>query len=199
VQIRSLALLVPALLVLTVLVVPTATAAPRASVPSSVTVKDPADDVHVFRRATGLSRAHRLSIDIRRVQVTPRAASVRFAVRLRAVPRRMPVDQMVFVALAPAPGSSATGPADIGFSPQKPGLSYAALDTGTGGAWESCDPLRVKVRRAARDVRLDVPSRCIPAGEVDVKVMTLTGYFRSDSARPWSRDRLRFPAPVVLR
>ncbi|MBS2938704.1 hypothetical protein KDN32_13255 [Nocardioides sp. J2M5] len=191
--------LVPLLLALVVLCVPAGTASARV-VPTPVTAKDPAGDVRIYQKATGLTRAQRVSVDLRRVTITPRSRSVRFTVRIKAVPRRMPVDQMVFLALAPASGSNPTGRGEVGFSPQKPRLSYAALDSdGTGTAWESCDPMRLKVRRGAGELRLDVPLRCLPVGEVRVKVTSLTGYFRSDAARPWSRDRLRFPAPVVLR
>ncbi|RYB91084.1 hypothetical protein EUA93_19345 [Nocardioides oleivorans] len=187
----------PVLLALVAMCLPCGGAAAREA---PAAVEDPRGDVRIYTSVTGLTRAQRTSIDLRRVIITPRASSVRITVRMKAVPRRMPVDQMVFLALAPAPGSSGTGRGDIGLSPQKPGLSYAALDTdGTGTSWESCDPMRVEVRRPAGEVRLDVPLRCIPVGEVTVEVRSLTGYFRSDSARPWSSDRVRFPDPVVMR
>lgn len=187
------------LLALVTLGVPSGTASAReASAP--VVAKDPAGDVRIFAKAKGLTRAQRVSIDLRRVTVLPRAKTVRITVRMKAVPRRMPVDQMVFLTLAPAPGTTTTGRGDIGFSPQEPDLAYAAVDSdGTGTSWESCDPMRLEVRRGAGEVRLDVPLRCIPVGEVTVRVTSMTGYFRSDAARPWSRDRLRFPDPVVLR
>lgn len=171
---------------------PGRTAAPIA------TAKDEVGDVHVVRKARGLPRSDRLSIDLRRVEVSSRPGAVRFAVRMRSILPDDTVDQMVFVDLVPAAGSS-IGRGEIGLSPQRPGLSYAAHDTdGTGASWESCDPIRAKVSRGAAEVRLDVPLRCVPTGEVTVKVTSLTGYFRSDAARPWSRDRLVLPSPVLL-
>lgn len=163
-----------------------------------VTATDRAGDVHVVRSATGLPRADRLSIDLRRLEVAARPGAVRFTVRMRSILPGDTVDQMVFVRLVPVAGSTA-GRGEIGLSPQRPGLSYAAHDTdGTGASWESCDPMRAKVSRRAGEVRLDVPLRCIPSGDLTVKVESLTGYFRSDAARPWSRDRLVLPAPVQL-
>jgi hypothetical protein len=141
--------------------------------------------------------AQRTSIDLRRVDLEPRVGDVRITVRLRKVLRTNRFDQMVFLALTPPPGSSETWSADIGMSAQRRGLSYASLATGTG-SYESCDPLRARVLRRTHQLRLDVPTGCIPEGEVSVRVRSLTGYFRSDG-RPWSQDRLRFPAPVVLR
>lgn len=179
-----------------------AVAAPAsgAPAPESVSVRDRAGDVRVFRKAVGLPRAQRTSIDLRRVDVEPRAGAVRFTVRLRTVLRTRAFDQMVFLRLAPAAGSSDTWSGDIGMSAQRRGLSYATLFTdGTGMNYEVCDPLQARVSHRSNEVRLDVPLRCLPEGEVSIRVRSLTGYFRSDMARPWSQDRLRFPSPVVLR
>lgn len=167
---------------------------------ASVSVKDRAGDVRIFRTAVGPPRAQRTSIDLRRVDVEPRAGAVRFTVRLRRVLRTRAFDQMVFLSLAPVAGSSDTWSGDIGMSAQRPGLSYANLFTdGTGTSYEVCDPLRARVSHRTEEVRLDVPVRCLPEGEVAIKVRSLTGYFRSDMARPWSQDRLRFPSAVLLR
>lgn len=192
-QTRSVPALI--LLALATLASPAASSPPAAPL---ATATDRAGDVHVVRKAKGLPRPARLSIDLRRVQLSSRPGAVRLTVRLRSILADDTVDQMVFVRLVPVAGSTA-GRAEIGLSPQQPRLSYAAHDTdGTGAAWESCDPLRAKVSRRAAEVRLDVPLRCIPSGDLTVEVESLTGYFRSDAARPWSRDRLVFPHPVQL-
>jgi hypothetical protein len=171
-----------------------------AVVPESVSVADRVGDVRIVRRATGLPLAQRTSIDLRRVDVEPRGTTVRFTVSLRKVLRTRAFDQMVFLSLAPAAGSSDTWSGDIGMSAQRRGLSYANFFTdGTGTSYEICDPLRARVRHRTDEIVLDVPLRCLPEGEVVIKVRSLTGYFRSDMARPWSQDRLRFPSPVVLR
>lgn len=167
--------------------------------PGSVKVKDHAHDVRVYRKVTGLSRFERTSIDLRTVTVSPREGDTRFTVRLGKVLRTRKFDQMVFLTLAPPPGSTETWSGMIGMSPQRPGLAYAGLDAGNGTDYESCDPLKVGMLRRTSQLRLDVPTRCLPEGQVSVSVRSLTGYFRSDAGRPWSQDRLRFPAPVELR
>lgn len=195
---------VAALVLGAVLVTAVPTPARAASVPESesesVSVMDEAHDVRIVRKVKGLSLAKRTSIDLRRVEVEPRDGVVRFTVTLHKVLRTRTFSQMVFFSLAPPPGSADTWSGTIGMSPQWPGLSYAGLDAdGTGTDYESCDPLTVQVRHRTDQLRLDVPNRCIPQGEVSIKLISLTGYFRSDAGRPWSQDRLRFPAPVELR
>ncbi|PKH42760.1 hypothetical protein CXG46_05725 [Nocardioides alpinus] len=165
-----------------------------------MSVTDRAGDVRIARRATGLPRAQRTSIDLRRVDVEPIADAARFTVRLRTVLRTRAFDQMVFLRLVPPAGSSETWSGDIGMSAQRRDLAYANYFTdGSGTSYEVCDPLRARVRHRTDEIVLDVPLRCLPEGEVLVKVLSLTGYFRSDAARPWSQDRARFPAPIVLR
>ena len=100
------------------------TAAPPSSgavARDAVSVADRVGDVRIVRKATGLPRAQRTSIDLRRVDVEPRADAVRFTVRLRTVLRTRAFDQMVFLRLAPPSGSSETWSGDIGMSAQRRG------------------------------------------------------------------------------
>lgn len=160
--------------------------------------RDRAHDVRIFRRSRGLTLAERTSIDLRRVDIRAGAQSVRFTVRLARVVGTRAFDQMVFVSLTPSGDGTAVGSADIGFSPQRRGLSYAAHDVDGLGGYVSCDPLQARVSRRSARVRLDVPVDCVPRGALTVRVTSLTGSFRSDAARPWSRDRLRFPTAVRI-
>lgn len=172
---------------------------PAHAAPESVSVKDERHDVRIVRGVKGLTLAQRKAVDLRRVWVSPGDGTTRFTVRLRKVLRDPRFDQAIFLDLTPAPGSTATWSGQIGLSPQRAGLSYAGLDLGTGTDFESCDPLRATVLRRTNRVSVDVPSRCLPEGEVSIVVTALTAYFRSDGEGPWSQDKLKFPTPVVLR
>ena len=109
-------------------------------------------------------------------------------------------DQMAFVSMRPAAGSTSTWRVDIGMSPQLPDLSYANLFLDEGGSnVRTCDPLTATVLYGRSAIRLDVPLRCIPREAARVKVTTFTGHFRSDAGGPWSKDTLRIPGAHVLR
>lgn len=168
-------------------------------VPEPVTVADARNDVRIFAKTTGLGRAARKSIDLYEAAVVPREESVRFTVRLRSLLPKRGADQMVFVDMSPAgePADAWTG--YVGFSPQEPAVSYGGFSDNESGTFASCDPLKATVMRATSRVRLDVPLRCIPHGEATIVVTSMTGFFRSDSAGPWSKDKVRFPVPVTLR
>ncbi|WP_457189538.1 hypothetical protein [Nocardioides sp. P5_E3] len=163
-------------------------------------VKDPRGDVRVHHRIRGLSMDERTSIDLRKVTVEARGSGTRFTVQLRDVRRTRGWDQMVFFNISQPAGSDDLFSGSVGFSPQAASLSYAYLNFGTDGTdFESCDPLRAKVSWKRDVVSLDVPRRCLPDSEAVVRVQSLTGYFRSDAAGPWSSDRARFAGAVSLR
>ncbi|UFN44660.1 hypothetical protein [Nocardioides okcheonensis] len=162
--------------------------------------KDPRGDVRIHKRIRGLSTKERKSIDVRQVTVDVRDSVTRFSVKLEDVRPTNGWDQMVFLNMEPTAGSTQAFGGSIGFSPQRPALSYAYLDSsGDGTDFESCDPLRAKVSWRRDLVSLDVPRRCLPSSEAVVKVRSYTGYFRSDASGPWSSDRVKFNGPVVLR
>jgi hypothetical protein len=173
--------------------------APAGQPPETTSVRDRAGDVRTFAEVRGLSRTERTSIDIRRVDLEARVSSVRVTVWLGRVLTTRRFHQIMVLSLTPAAGSAANGTAGISFSPQRRGLAHAAHDVDGAGSYIACGPLRAQVLGRSDRVRLTVPQRCIPAGPLAVRVTSSTGYFRSDATRPWSRDRVRFPAPVVLR
>jgi hypothetical protein len=173
--------------------------APTGPAGEGASVRDQVGDVRIFAAVGGLSRAERTSIDIRRVDLETQATSVRITVWLGRVLSARRFQQVMVLSLTPAAGSAATGTAGISFSPQRRRLAHAAHDLDGAGSYVACDPLRARVLRRPDRVLLDVPQRCIPAGLLNVRLTSSTGYFGSDAARSWSRDRVRFPWPVMLR
>lgn len=162
--------------------------------------KDPRGDVRIHQRIRGLTTQERKSIDLRRVTVEARGPVTRFTVLLGDVRRTRGWDQMVFVSFKQPASSDGEFSGSVGFSPQAAASSYAYLYFGTDGTdFESCDPLRAKVAWQRDEVSLDVPRRCMPASDAVVSVNSMSGYFRSDAAGPWSSDRARFPDPIALR
>jgi hypothetical protein len=173
--------------------------APTGPAREGASVRDQVGNVRIFAEVGGLSRAERTSIDIRRVDLEAHATSVRITVWLGRVLTARRFQQIMVLSLTPAEGSAATGTAGISFSPQRRRLAHAAHDVDGAGSYVACDPLRAQVLRRPDRVLLDVPERCIPAGLLTVRVTSSTGFFGSDAARSWSRDRVRFPRPVMLR
>jgi hypothetical protein len=154
-----------------------------------VDARDAKNDVkHLDNQFTPAQRA---SIDIRRVTISQQGSKVRFAVKLKAITSSKKFDQMVFIRLIPKGASTESG--DIGFSPQSRDLGYANLtDDTTFDIIAVCDPLTAKAKPAMKLTFLDVPASCVPDGKVKVKVLTLTGIFRSD-APVHSKDVFRMP------
>lgn len=177
-----------------------AAAAPAADQDVLASLKDPRGDVRIHQRIRGLTTDERTSIDLRKVTVESRGSVTRFTVQMRDVRRTRGWDQMVFVNFAQPAGSAEVFSGSIGFSPQAPASSYAYLYFGEDMSdFESCDPLRAKVSWQRDLVSVDVPRRCMPESEAKVRVQSMTGYFRSDAAGPWSSDKARFPGTVALR
>lgn len=157
-------------------------------------VIDGTNDVKLRRSSGGLTPKERKSIDVLRLDVRAKAESVRFSVELKALalpaPRRF--EQMIFIDLAPPAGVDSEWGGNIGFSPQRPALSYAYFNYGASGtAFESCDPIRAVVSPRESRVRLDVPRKCLPAAPAQLRLHSMTGFFRSDAGGPWSTDILR--------
>jgi len=156
--------------------------------------------VRIHQRIRGLSMDERTSIDLTKVTAEARGSATRFTVQIRDVRRTRGWDQMVFLNISNQAGSDNVFSGSVGFSPQAASSSYAYLYFGADGTdFESCDPLRARVSWKRDLVSLDVPRRCLPDSEAEVRVQSLTGYFRSDAGGPWSSDRARFASAIRLR
>jgi hypothetical protein len=167
-----------------------AVALPAVAAPGDriVAARDARNDVRLVGDGGGLTPVQRRSIDLRLVTVDDAPGGVRFTSRLPRITTSKKFHQMVFVRLLPAAGSEEEWSGNVGFSPQLRELGFAYLNH-PDGSFEGCDPLRAKVQPRRHQVSLRVPNRCLPTEEARIRVITLTGFFRSDGDAH-SRDRL---------
>lgn len=178
-------------------------------------VADKGDDVRVLpfnSPYTTITRAERLSIDVKRLTVTPRAdGTVHFAVEVGEILRSKRFFQQIDVVFrrktTSRPGWAVAG---VGWTPGgwKPGApqAYAYMDLAPLGS-PDFDQRRCKlqdIRAVAHTTTLsaNVPNRCVPTGDAKVWVFAKTRYrkvFDSDTASTddFSRDVLKVPLAVV--
>ena len=151
----------------------------------------PAGDVRITK-AKGLTRADRLSIDVRKLTITEVGKKIRFSVMIRKIKRVNKFDQMIFIEMISRSGKRV---GDVGFTTKGKygyGYSYKGRDV-------YCDPINgVKRNFATRTFSMDVPRRCVPAGVVKVRGQSLTGSFRGDND-PWSSDKFAITGLQRLR
>jgi hypothetical protein len=165
----------------------------------AVSAADAAGDVKLLSDSGGLTVEQRRSIDLRKLTVNIRASSTRFVVKIRRITFSPDFEQMVFVTLRSPAGSSPAYRTDIGISAQTRDLAYANyLPDDTGEDVVVCDPLTAKVRPRLKVVLLDVPHECIPAGAVKIRLLSATGFFRSEGTG-FSRDTMKVPGRHVLK
>ena len=160
-----------------------------------VDARDARGDVRIYHRVSGVPQAERRGIDIRRATVTKVGNRFRFEVRVKRLWLRRPYDQMAFVHLTQVDGPWTS---EVAMSPQQPSRAYAVRYDQESFEYVNCDGVRTKSRAAQARFWVVVPKRCVPAGPVRIKVITLTGTFRGDGW-PWSRDNLAVPGRHTLR
>jgi hypothetical protein len=153
-----------------------------------VDATDKFNDVKLLSDDGGLTVAQRQSIDFRRIKVIERSESTRFKIGLKQVLPTAKFDQMVFLTLK-SKGVSPVQRTDIGLTAQNStkGLSYASYSPDPMADVVTCDPLDAKVRKRQNVVFLDVPHSCLPDAPVRIRILTATGFFRSEGVG-YSRD-----------
>lgn len=174
--------------------------APASGVPTvGVDAQDVRRDVEVFTRTPGPPVRDRRSIDLRRIVVEPNgeqaAQSLRFRTRIARLLPDAAFDQVADVLLLPPEGADVDWyGTEVWMSVRRPRTSFAAFYS--DAAPVTCPRLRTASDPDTGWFWLDVPSRCLPPGEVAIEVETLATVRRNDSP-PYSRDTLAVPGTVV--
>lgn len=152
-----------------------------------VSQRDPKGDVRYFNDVEGLGDKMRISIDLRRADVSAVGDDrFRFRVKIRqVVSEDKDWDQMFFFLLRDGDGNFT----EVGFTQKNNNLGYAY--TYDEGAEQSCRLRRVQRMPAKDMLAVVVPETCVMAGPARVRVFSYAGHFRTD-AHPYSMDRARF-------
>ena len=178
-------------------------ATPAQAAQPTVDARDRPNDVKILpftSPITSITNAERLSIDIRRLTVTPRTdGTVRFKVRIGEILKTTRFFQQIDVIFKPVPTSTpgwiwadvnwSTGP----FGP----FAYMALPT---SFQRRCRPRHVHSDPDTDTFSADVPNRCVPVGDAKVIVEALTRYRTggdTSSTDDFSQDKLKVPLAAV--
>lgn len=178
------------------LAAPTAPASARST--PVLTVDDPKGDVHL-NRLPGLSTADRRSVDLTRLAVTDRGDSVRFTVKLLRVNRSPRLTQIFLFDIASdeLPYSQlVVATHSLSIPPRRDDLEHvmAIENADAPQGFVSCRRLPVSLPNGARTFWVEVPKRCLPSGQVRLRVYAQTVPGPADDPavlRQYSHDSLR--------
>jgi hypothetical protein len=153
---------------------------------------------------TTITRAERLSIDIRRLTITPRSnGTVRFTVTIDEILSSKRFFQQIDVIFRRTRTSTAGWErAAVNWSPFGP---YVYMDLAPLGSTDyqqrRCRPRDVHAEHGTRTMSASVPNRCIPIGDAKVHVVAKTRYKTggdTSSTDDFSRDFLKVPLVVIV-
>lgn len=155
---------------------------------------DPRNDA-VLTRAGDVSRSDRRSIDLRRLVVRERGRSVRFVVRLREVVREARINQIFLIDVRTEElpwGQVVVATQPLRTPPPPDGLEREITIEGGDGpdGFVTCRLRHFSLDDGATRWWVDIPRRCLPRGEVALRVYAQTIPGR-DGARQFSHDTLR--------
>jgi hypothetical protein len=178
-------------------------AAPAQATPPTVDARDRPNDVKILpftSPLTTITKAERLSIDIRRLTVTPRTdGTIRFKVKIGEILKTTRFFQQIDVTFKPVSTSTAGWiGADVNWS-TGPFGSYAYMELPTYFQ-RRCRPRHVRSDPDTDTFSANVPNRCVPVGDAKVIVQALTRYRTggdTSSTDDFSRDKLKVPLAAV--
>lgn len=185
-------------------------APPTIAAKPAVEARDKADDVGILPFSspdTTITKTERLSIDIKRLSITPRLGNaVRFEVEIGRVLSSERFYQQVDVIFRPTRTSlEGWRRAAVDWQPSGPFGPYAYIDLtdplgGTNHTQRHCRPRDVRQEPGSTTLAMTVADRCIPVGEVKLHVIAKTRFRTggdTSSTSDFSRDFLKVPSAVV--
>jgi hypothetical protein len=128
-------------------------------------------DVHVMNSAADVDPVVVDSVDLRHVTVRRQRDGLRVVVRLERV---LPIHTHWFQQVALLVGSyQAPTSLAVVMTPQHVGAAFAYVESVEEEELSEPISCRVTATKGTRTVRLDIPTRCVPHGEVTVGVSAL--------------------------
>jgi hypothetical protein len=172
--------------------------------PTLASGSDAVNDVRITRQP-GLARADRRSIDLRGFVVSDRGANVRMTFHLLRVIRSPDLTQIFLVDIATTDlpyGQLKIATHPLSLPPtniDKLQIEMVIEGTHNPQGFISCRRLPISMRNGRDSFWIEVPKRCLPLGEAQLKVSAQTTAPPSLAGLlQYSHDRLRVSEPVDL-
>ena len=185
-------------------------APPPVASQSAVEARDKVNDVGILPFTsphTTITKTERLSIDIKRLSISPRAGgTVRFEVQIGRVLSSKRFYQQVDVIFRRARTSTAGwSRAAVDWQPSGPFGPYAYMDLadplgGTDYTQRRCRPRDVRQEPGTTTLAMTIADRCVPVGDAKLHVIAKTRFRTggdTSSTDDFSRDFLKVPLAVV--